>query len=192
MKDIKILLLGDEGVGKTSIISTLMSEKFPKEAAKKVPPVYVPPDMFVQSKDITTCLMDSDNETADEEISNASVILLIYDVMSQESKHRLEQYWLPKINEVNEDVPVILAGNKVDLRPNHVESDLESIITPLIINFRQVEMGLECSAKAYLKLIDVFFCAQRAVLFPLAPLQDPITKELKPDFEKALLRIFRI
>ena len=78
------------------------------------------------------------------------------------------------------------------MRPSNVEIDLESIITPLVMKFKQVEMGIECSAKAYIKLIDIVFWAQRAVLFPIAPLQDPITKELKPDFEKALLRIFRI
>lgn len=110
----------------------------------------------------------------------------------QETKHRLDQYWLPKISEINDDIPVILVGNKVDMRPSHFENDLESVITPLIMTYKQVEMGIECSAKAYLKLIDVVFCAQRAVLFPISPLQDPITKELKPDFEKALLRIFRI
>jgi len=30
MKTIKILLVGDEGVGKTSIISAIMSESFPR------------------------------------------------------------------------------------------------------------------------------------------------------------------
>jgi Ras family protein T1 len=113
-------------------------------------------------------------------------------VTIQETKHRLDHYWLPKISEINDEIPVILVGNKVDMRPSHFENDLESIITPLIMTFKQVEMGIECSAKSYLKLIDVVFCAQRAVLFPISPLQDPITKELKPDFEKALLRIFRI
>lgn len=192
MKEIRILVLGDQGVGKTSIISTIMSEAFPKNPPKKIPPVCIPPDMFVQYKDITTLLLDSSEDVNDEEIHKASVILLIYDVTIQETKHRLDHYWLPKISEINEDIPVILVGNKVDMRPSHFENDLESVITPLIMTYKQVEMGIECSAKAYLKLIDVVFWAQRAVLFPIAPLQDPITKELKPDFEKALLRIFRI
>jgi len=34
--------------------------------------------------------------------------------------------------------------------------------------------------------------AQRAVLFPISPLFDSLEKKLKPDFERALLRIFRI
>ncbi len=53
-------------------------------------------------------------------------------------------------------------------------------------------MGIECSAKGYLGLSDIIYCAQNAVLYPIAPLHDSCTKMLRPDFEKALLRIFRI
>jgi mitochondrial Rho GTPase 1 len=53
-------------------------------------------------------------------------------------------------------------------------------------------MGIECSAKGYVGLIDIISCAQKAVLYPIAPLQDNLTKQLKPEFEKALQRIFRI
>lgn len=113
--------------------------------------------MFVQYKDISTILLDSSEDVSDEDIEKANVILLVYDVNIQETKQRLDTYWLPKILEINEDIPVILVGNKVDMRPSHFEIDLESIITPLIMKFKQVEMGIECSAKAYIKLIDVVF-----------------------------------
>ena len=53
-------------------------------------------------------------------------------------------------------------------------------------------MGIECSAKGYIGLIDIISCAQKAVLFPIAPLHDSISKTLKPGFERALTRIFRI
>ncbi len=157
MREIRILVLGDEGVGKTSIISTIMSESFPKNPPKKIPPVCIPPDMFVQYKDISTVLLDSSEDVSDDEISKANVILLVYDVVLQDTKQRLDTYWLPKIQAVSEDIPVILVGNKVDMRPSHFEIDLESIITPLIMKFKQLEMGIECSAKAYIKLIDVVF-----------------------------------
>ena len=53
-------------------------------------------------------------------------------------------------------------------------------------------MGIECSAKVYINLIDVIASAQRTVLYPIAPLYDSIEKQLKPDYQKALLRIFWI
>ena len=53
-------------------------------------------------------------------------------------------------------------------------------------------MFVDCSAKEYRGLIDLINCSQEAVLYPIAPLYDSMTKTLRPDFEKALLRIFRI
>lgn len=85
-----------------------------------------------------------------------------------------------------------MVGNKVDLRSSQHEEDLDSLLSPYFMEFKQVEMGIECSAKAYMNLLDVVFCAQRAVLFPIAPLFDSIQKKLQPDFERALQRIFRI
>lgn len=86
-----------------------------------------------------------------------------------------------------------MVGNKVDLRSSqHSEDELNSLLTPFFIEFKQVEMGVECSAKGYMNLIDVIYCAQRAVLYPLAPLYDSISQRLQPAYERALLRIFRV
>lgn len=53
-------------------------------------------------------------------------------------------------------------------------------------------MGIECSAKGYMNLLDVIFCAQRAVCFPIAPLFDAVKRKIKPEYKRALLRIFRM
>ena len=53
-------------------------------------------------------------------------------------------------------------------------------------------MGIECSAKAYINLIDVIASAQRTVLYPIAPLYDQLDKTLKIDYQRALIRIFRL
>lgn len=85
-----------------------------------------------------------------------------------------------------------MVGNKIDLRSSQHDMDLESILSPLFQEFSQLEMGIECSAKGYMNLLDVIFCAQRAVLYPIAPLFIAEKRQLKPDYERALLRIFRI
>ena len=121
------------------------------------------------------------------------MIILVYDVNNFDIIKRLKLYWLPRIAKINDKVPVIMCGNKMDLRSTTTEGDLESILTPnLFMQFKQVEMGIECSAKGYIGLIDIIACAQKSVLFPIAPLHDSISKELKPEFRKALMRIFRI
>ena len=126
------------------------------------------------------------------EIERANVIVLVYDVNNFDIVKRLRTVWLPRIVKLNDKVPIILTGNKMDLRASNSESELESLLTPCIMEFRQAEMGIECSAKKYLGLDDLIRCAQDAVLYPIAPLNDSMSKTLQPDFEKALLRIFRI
>lgn len=53
-------------------------------------------------------------------------------------------------------------------------------------------MGFQCSAYYDRNVKKVLNAAQRAVLYPLAPLYDLNSKELTPKFKKAIMRIFRI
>lgn len=116
------------------------------------------------------------------EIEKANVIILVYDVNNFDIIKRLRTVWLPRIARINDKVPVIICGNKMDLRSSNMEGDLESDLTSCFMEFKQVEMGIECSAKGYIGLIDIIGCAQKAVLYPIAPLHDSLSKTLKPDF----------
>jgi GTPase SAR1 family protein len=87
------------------------------------------------------------------------VIILVYDVNNCECIKKLRTYWIPRVIRINDKIPIILVGNKVDLRASHTDSDLESLLTPYFMEFKQVEMGIECSAKGYMNLIDVIYCA---------------------------------
>jgi len=62
----------------------------------------------------------------------------------------------------------------------------------LVRSYKQVQMGVECSAYKDINIKKVLNSAQRAVLYPLAPLYDINQKTITPKFRKALLRIFRI
>jgi Ras family protein T1 len=192
-----VLFLGDQGVGKTSIITTIATDTF-KTEVPKVFPSHVPisPDMYQLPNAATTILVDTSTDASHEaetndEIKSAHVIVLVYDVNNLEILKRLKNYWLPRIQALNDKVPVILCGNKIDLRSASHE-DLESTVTSFFMDFRQVDMAIECSCKDYKGLIDMISCAQKAVLYPVAPLHDSLTKKLKPAFEKALVRIFRV
>lgn len=67
--------------------------------------VVLPPDMCAYSKDIFTELVDtastSDLQT---EIKLSDLVLLVYDVSSQESIVRLKEHWLPIIHQINKEV----------------------------------------------------------------------------------------
>lgn len=69
---------------------------------------------------------------------------------------------------------------------------LEEELAPVMAEFKEVETCVECSAKIPLNVSEVFYFAQKAVLYPTAPLYDSREHALKPACVDALRRIFRL
>ena len=121
------------------------------------------------------------------------MIVLVYSVTDTESFERISSYWLPYVRSLGIHVPVVLVGNKVDHRTEDFADDaLEEDIAPLMVEFKEVETCIECSAAASLNVGEVFFYAQKAVLYPTAPLYDSRLHTLKPACVDALRNIFRL
>ena len=137
---------------------------FPKNVKKVFKTTTLDSDLYLLESNIKTVLVDSSTSKdhphqTDMEIERASVIILVYDVNNTDIVKRLRTTWLPRIVKLNEKVPIILCGNKMDLRSSNSEGDLESLLTPCVMDFRQAEMGIECSAKGYIGLSDIVTCA---------------------------------
>ncbi|KAL4491433.1 hypothetical protein ABPG72_008089 [Tetrahymena utriculariae] len=205
-RKIRILVLGDAQVGKTSWITSLVSDNQPD----KIPPVIDPvvfSEMFLHTFQVQTVLIDTPSNILEkqnefkfrEEVLAAQVILLLYDLSNYSTIESMEKNWMKQIEKENPNVPVIIIGNKRDMLDEIQSQDkipdanrIEKVIVPLIKKFKQVQMGFECSALLYQSISDVIYGAHRAVLFPLSPLYDIREKTITPKFEKALARIFRI
>eukprot|EP00123_Amoebidium_parasiticum_P016428 comp23425_c0_seq1/m.38972 comp23425_c0_seq1/g.38972 ORF comp23425_c0_seq1/g.38972 comp23425_c0_seq1/m.38972 type:complete len:643 (-) comp23425_c0_seq1:268-2196(-) len=209
MKDkVRILLVGDAGVGKSSLITSLLKEKFEENVEAVVPEVTIPPE--VTPEKVTTHIIDTssrpeDREQVEQEILNADVVCVVYAVDNLDSFGRIASHWLPYIRQVNgvhddssesQLVPVILVGNKIDCRRStggdSVNHNLEQSIMPIMVQFKEVETCVECSAKELMNISEVFYFAQKAVLHPTAPLYDAREHRLKPECEVALKRIFAL
>ena len=55
-KDVRILLVGDPGVGKTSLIYSLISEEFPENVPPRADEITIPPD--VTPEKVNTIIAD--------------------------------------------------------------------------------------------------------------------------------------
>ncbi|XP_005102389.1 mitochondrial Rho GTPase 1-A isoform X1 [Aplysia californica] len=193
-RDVRILLVGDEKVGKTSLILSLVSEEFAEEVPARAEEITIPAD--VTPEHVPTCIVDYSAQDQDEsllqdEIRKASVVCIVYSVIDEDSIQRLTTYWLPFLRHtLGEDhrTPVILVGNKVDMTDIQT---LESIL-PIMNDFGEVETCVECSARTLKNISEVFYYAQKAVLHPTAPVYNPDEKELTHPAKRALTRIFRI
>ncbi|THV03817.1 mitochondrial Rho GTPase [Dendrothele bispora CBS 962.96] len=195
-RDVRILLVGDESVGKSTIVTSLIKESFVHHVQHIVPEVTIPPE--VTPENVTTYIVDSgagpqDHAHLESEIRKAHVICVVYSIDNPNSFDRIPTYWLPHFRQLGVNVPVILVGNKIDLRGGEVTNEaLEDEIVPIMNEFKEVETCVECSAKLPLNVSEVFYFAQKAVLHPTAPLYDSRDHVLKPACIKALRRIFKL
>ncbi|XP_040604297.1 mitochondrial Rho GTPase 2 isoform X1 [Mesocricetus auratus] len=175
-RDVRILLLGEAQVGKTSLILSLVGEEFPEEVPARAEEITIPAD--VTPEKVPTHIVDySEAEQTEEEL--------------QEEIHKIRTKWIPLVNgrtATGPRLPIILVGNKSDLRPG---STMEAVL-PIMSQFPEIETCVECSAKHLRNISELFYYAQKAVLHPTAPLYDPETKQLRPACVQALTRIFRL
>ncbi|XP_064595542.1 mitochondrial Rho GTPase 1-like [Liolophura sinensis] len=194
-KDVRILLVGDPGVGKTSLILSLVSEEFPEDVPAKAEEITIPAD--VTPEKVPTHIVDfSDREqtkeSLDEEIDKANIVCIVYGLDDEDSIERITTYWLPYLRlAVGEDMPrkpVILVGNKSDL----LDFTCMETILPIMNDFAEVETCVECSAKTMKNISEMFYYAQKAVLHPTAPVYDAEEKELTDKCKRALSRVFKI
>lgn len=195
MKDVRILLVGDPQVGKTSLILSLVSEEFPEEVPTKAEEITIPADVTpekVPTHIVDYCALEQSEDMLVDEIIKANVVCVVFDVMVEETLERITSYWLPLIRQAAEEddtaKPVIIVGNKSDLSDGSV---IDTIL-PIMNDFSEVETCVECSARELKNISEMFYYAQKAVLHPTAPLFSADSKELKPLCKAALSRIFKI
>ncbi|CAG0892248.1 unnamed protein product, partial [Darwinula stevensoni] len=188
------------GVGKTSIILSLVSEEFPEFVPAKSEEITIPPE--VTPEKVPTHIIDysRQDQTLNElagEIQRADAICIIYAVDDPESFSAITAKWIPFIRKVlnydeeEENVlhkPIILAGNKVDLIE---ESSMDDVV-PLMSMYPEIETCVFCSAKTLRNISELFYYAQKSVLHPTLPLYVTEERELSDNCKAALTRIFKI
>ncbi|XP_022960031.1 mitochondrial Rho GTPase 2-like [Cucurbita moschata] len=192
---IRIVVAGDRGTGKSSLIAAAASESFPDNVPSVLPPTHLPADFYPDGVPLT--IIDSSSSMDNkfklyEELKRADAVLLTYACDQPMTLTRLTTYWLNELHQLGVKAPVILVGCKLDLRDEHRPTSMEDIVAPIMKQFREIETCIECSAATLLQVPEVFYYAQRAVLHPTAPLFDLERQSLKPRCKNALRRIFTL
>lgn len=179
MRDIKVALAGDTGVGKSSLVTYLVKDSFSPRVQPLVPEILLPLD--VTEPGVTTRIVDTSTAHADRDhrqggkdrrphleatLRTSQVILLVYDISNPTTFDRIPTYWLPYIRSLGiNDVPVILVGNKIDLRADHdaafTNEALEEELAPIMSEFKEVESCIETSVKEGVNVSEIFYYAQK-------------------------------
>uniref|UniRef100_A0A8C9F3W8 Mitochondrial Rho GTPase n=1 Tax=Pavo cristatus TaxID=9049 RepID=A0A8C9F3W8_PAVCR len=186
-RDVRILLLGEAQVGKTSLIMALVGEEFPEEVPPRAEEITIPAD--VTPEKVPTHIVDySESEQTEDELQEEIAKVTTCSWSPAEAGRGLAPLVLSDSPSFSPRIPIILVGNKSDLQ---MGSSME-VILPIMNQFSEIETCVECSAKNLKNISELFYYAQKAVLHPTAPLYDPEEKQLRPACSRALTRIFNL
>ncbi|GMM28374.1 ERMES complex Ca(2+)-binding regulatory GTPase [Martiniozyma asiatica (nom. inval.)] len=185
---LRIVICGDEGVGKSSLITALVKEKYVPNIQHVVPPVVIP------RLDRQTVLVDTSADNLSQlhyEIRQADSIWLVY--ADHYTYERISLYWIPLFRSLGVNLPIVLCCNKADLDKSSSPLTIQQEeFVPVLREFKEIEACIRCSAKENYNVNQAFYLCQRAITHPLAPLYDYKDMCLKPLASRALERVFSL
>ena len=201
----RVCVCGDEGTGKSSLITSLVKGTSVTGKIQPVlPHVTIPP--FVGNPDnVTTTIVDTsaappERDRLNNEIRKSNVILLVYS--DDYSYERVGLFWMPHFRSLGVNIPVVLCPSKRDLLTQQVSNGLdmkEEMLEQvreesrqLMNEFKEVESGIHTSARKNVNVNEAIYLCQKAVTYPLAPLYDLKETNFKLAASKALGRVFHL
>lgn len=123
----KVALLGDWATGKTSLIRRFVYNVFDDayiqtigtKVSKKTVKFYEEDEPVVVNMVIWDLLGEKEYQRIHREAyRGVDGAILVCDLTRKETLQSLSQYWYPSLMEVAGKVPVVVAGNKMDLKEN--------------------------------------------------------------------------
>ena len=118
--ELKMILLGESGVGKTSIIKRYLNDQFDRNEQSTMSMSYVAKTIEVDKKKITLNIWDTIGQEKYRSISKlflneTKIVILVYDITSMHSFKELD-YWYGLCQELlGPEIILGVAGNKMDL-----------------------------------------------------------------------------
>ncbi|ODV86362.1 hypothetical protein CANARDRAFT_175268 [[Candida] arabinofermentans NRRL YB-2248] len=130
VKEIKIVVIGDSGCGKTSLLINFKDNK-PASYEDYIPTIFETYNCFVSNNNGGQIFKLSLHDTAGQEdfeglripiYSDVDIVIACYSVDSQPSLANIQESWIPEVQNYQPDVPIVLVGTKCDLK-NQLSSD---------------------------------------------------------------------
>ncbi|XP_029300108.1 rho-related GTP-binding protein RhoF [Cottoperca gobio] len=177
IQELKIVIVGDGGCGKTSLLMVYAKGDFPEKYAPSVFEKYVS-TVSLGGKEIKLNLYDTAGQDDYDRLrplsyQEADLILVCFDVTNPTSYENVLIKWHPEVKHFCRDTPVILIGCKTDLRKDKECARKLKATSQDPITYTQgeetrqqmnAELYLECSAKYQENVEDIFREATKRTL----------------------------
>ncbi|EFA11249.1 Ras-like GTP-binding protein Rho1 [Tribolium castaneum] len=177
MSSKKIVVIGDGACGKTSLSVAFSQNEFPETHVPTIYDTYTK-TITVDEQNVELTIWDTAGEEDYDRLrplsyTKASVIIVCFTIDNPVSLKNVKTRWAPEVKHFCRKVPILLVGNKLDLRNNKetVEDLKRNNMQP--VKFEQglkvskkigARKYIECSAKHMVGVQDVFRNAARIAL----------------------------
>ena len=153
---LKILIIGDSRVGKTSLLLKYVDNIFPEEHIGTIGVEYK--DKYVKrgNFNIRLSIWDTAGQERFRSITkniyrNANGVLFVYDITNKKSFENIRN-WIKDTQKIDKDIKGIILGNKIDL--NNIKEVGKDYLEDLGAKFKMPV--LEVSAKDNINVVEVF------------------------------------
>ena len=162
---LKILVLGDSSVGKTSLLLKYVDDYFPNVYVTTIGVEYKTKKVKINDLNITLQIWDTAGQErfrslAKSFMKGADGILFVYDITSKQSFDSIRN-WIRQTEDVNSSFQKIIVGNKIDLN-NQREVPRETL--DKFCNNNCKAKGIETSAKLGTNVTEVFDILAKDIL----------------------------
>ena len=149
--DLKVILLGESGVGKTNLINRAMGQDFNEEEISTTGSSFSLKKIKIGEKEYNVKLWDTIGQEKFRHLtklfySDSKIVIFVYDISVQESFDALKDYWVKDINDkLGENIIKGVIGNKIDkvieekITPEEGEEYAKSINARFIVTSAKTE-----------------------------------------------------
>ena len=119
-EEIKVILIGESGTGKTSLINATMGLKFKESLESTTTNSFSSKTVTINNKEYILNLWDTIGQEKFRSltkifIKDSKIVILVYDITRKDSFNELN-FWLKMIQDILGDEPILgICGNKSDL-----------------------------------------------------------------------------
>ena len=141
---IKIIVVGDSGVGKTNLINRFATDKFDTNSKATIGVEFVYKTLKIGKEVIKVEVWDTAGQERYRSITSsyykgARGAIIVYDITNDDSFHNVESWMNEVVKKGKKDIQFLLLGNKKDLVNDRLVSEEKGIEKARELNMRLFE-----------------------------------------------------
>lgn len=158
----KIVMLGDTGVGKTSLVSQWIDGTYASDQTPTIGAAYSQKTVNVKETSLIVQIWDTAGEEKYQAMApiysqNAIGALIVFDLTRKETMDHVEK-WVGCL-QLNGDIPIVLAGNKSDLENRQISLE-DGIMYATKHNYKFIETSASNGSgvdEAFTELVNLAY-----------------------------------